>query len=225
MCHKYVSAMILCEFSFFPSTCDCAYVTPALCVSNAMMFQHEWDFVRFNVSVRLIRQIAGLSGKYRPSLPSFRFSFFSFSSLGCDSTSWPADGGLPSPNHSSARSGLCLNTKLRKRRRSSGVFAIKTALKLHLVFLWMDFSHKHKTMRLLFRLTTSPIGQLGWPDLYRATEEVSHLIGCTCECDDKHACISDMYSCTEGQTFTHTNEFFVPSLPPGLIGFPYMWTC
>lgn len=79
--------MILCEFSFFPSTCDCAYVTPALCVSNAMMFQHEWDFVRFNVSVRLIRQIAGLSGKYRPSLSSFRFSFFSFSSLGCDSTS------------------------------------------------------------------------------------------------------------------------------------------
>lgn len=68
--------MILCEFSFFPSICDCAYVTPALCVSNAMMFQHEWDFVRFNVSVRLIRQIAGLSGKYRPSLPSFLSSPF-----------------------------------------------------------------------------------------------------------------------------------------------------
>lgn len=64
----------------------------------------------------------------------------------------------------------------------------------------MDFFHTHIWMCLLFCLTTSPISHLGSPltsleDCYQHFhEEFSHVIGCTCECDDRHAGISDMYT-------------------------------
>lgn len=79
---------------------------------------------------------------YHLSFPTFPLLFF----LGCNSTSRPAGGSLPSPDHSSARAGLN-HCQLHQTSRGALVsLQSDSALKLPVVLLWRDYStptHTH----------------------------------------------------------------------------------
>lgn len=126
---------------------------------------------------------------YHLSFPAFLLSFF----LGCNSTSWPADGSLPSPNHSSARAGL---GRFKWPQTSKGALVSlqsDSALKLNVVLLWRDyFKHTH---------ISGCICSSAGLHLPSATGLLPHLVGDStaspwnvffqlnqlyCECDDAH---------------------------------------
>ena len=142
----------------------------------------------------------------RLSFPTFPLLFFP----GCNSTSRPAGGSLPSPNHSSARAGLN-HCQLHQTSRGALVsLQSDSALKLPLVLLWRDYystpthtwththTRTHTWMCVFFRLTTSPISHLSSAPPPRGPYCISmktcfpHLISCICECDDTHTCINYM---------------------------------
>lgn len=102
---------------------------------------------------------------YHLSLPAFPLRFF----LGCNSTSRPADGSLPSPNRSSAPAGL---GRVQQHQTSRGALAPSrsdSALKLHVDSPWRDYStHSH---------ISGCVCSSAWLHLPSATRAQTRLLG------------------------------------------------